>query len=491
MKLNDIKLLYKKYQLVFTLAVSTLLFFISTFWNPAIYIASVFILISYIFSSIEDIFAYSFYFMLFSGVIVFYVVLAVGTFLVVFIKYIVDVCRKKVPCYKYPLIATTIIVAIFSIIHYNVNDYGAFQGLLIVALFYIVYVMFCYRKQINIKKLFNTLLVGILVSAVLSLALYFIPSAKVFVFDDWDYNFISVHDKVFLIFKKYKRLQMFSYHPNHLASFCMFLVAYGIYNCITDKSYLNFKTNKKESYVNSLMIIVGSVAGFLTISKAFFIIFVIEVIYVFLYLIIHYKKQSVKLVLIALGILAVCCFVFRHQIIYIIERLFPNNSSTSINDITTGRVDIWKKFLQETLSSPLKLIFGEGLFTTDVVDIGPHSIYIAVIFRFGIVGILMLAGLVYTYIISCDCKLKIDLKKILPLLVFLVYSIQEANIDERFFFLIISIMLLFNNKNNFISEKLNAENSTTTTINNELAKDDDGLLDNVVTESEKSNQSLN
>ena len=438
MKLEKLSNFYKKYQLVITLVISTLLFFISTFWNPAIYIASVYILISYIFSSIENIFAYSFYFMLFSGVIVFYIVMAVGSFLVVFIKYIVEASRGKVKVYKWPLLATTLIVALYSLIHYKINEYGVFQGLLIIALMYLAYVVFCYRDQISIRKLFKSMCAGILVTALLSLILYFVSSAKVFIFDNWDYGFVTVKDKVFLpVGDEYKRLELFSYHPNHLACFCMFLIAYSIYELI------NSTGSKRELIENIFMFIVGMIVGFLTLSKAFFIIFVIELLYVLAFLVSHYKKKSIKYIVAGVVILAVCCFIFRNQIAIIIYRLLPENGSSSLDDMTTGRVAIWIKFLNEIFSSPVKIVFGEGLFTTDIVDIGPHSIYIALLFRFGIMGLIMLLGLIVLYIKSCDGKLKISFSKTLPIIIFAIYSIQEANIDERFFFLLISLILLF------------------------------------------------
>ena len=438
MNFSNIKNLYKKHQLAVTLVVGTFLFFISTFWNPAIYIASVFILVSYIFSSIEDIFAYSFYFMLFSGIIVFYVVLAVGTFLVVFVKYIADVIKEKAEVHKKPLLATTVIVAIYSLIHYKLNDYGIFQGLLIIGLMYLIYVMFCYRKQISIRKLFKVMCIGMIATSLLSLLLYFCSSAEVFVFDNFDYTFRPVKEKVLLdVGGQYKRLELFSYHPNHLASFCMFLIAYAVYTMI------NNKQEKTDLIENIVMLSVGIIVGLLTLSKAFFIIFALEIVFVFVYLIIQHKKQSLKFVIPIALVIIVGALVFHKQIAVIIKRLLPNGTNTSLDDLTTGRVGIWIKFIDELLSSPIKLIFGEGLFTTDIVDIGPHSIYIAILFRFGIVGTVALGWLIYTYIISVDSKLKLHFRKILPIVVFLVYSIQEANIDERFFFFIIAVILLF------------------------------------------------
>lgn len=432
---------YKKYQLIITLFVGTLLFFISTFWNPAIYVAAVFILASYAISSIEDIFAYSFYFILFSGVIVFYIVIAVGTFLIVFIKYIVDICKKRVKVYKWPLIATTIIVVIYSLIHYAVNKYSFFQGLLIIAFMYLIYVMFCYRDQIKFRKLFRSLFAGIAVSAVLTLMLYWVDSAKVFVFDNWNYSFISIKDKVLFGSGDETRLVLFSFHTNHLAYICLFLIAYSVHSLINDKM------TKLVLIEDILFFVSGLVVGLFTLSKAFLVVLLFEIIYAIICLIIRYKKKSILPIAIFASVVIVLGLIFHNQIIDIINRLIPIGKVNIINEMLTGRLDIWNKFIDELLSSPVKLIFGEGLFTLDVVDIGPHNLYLAILFRFGIVGTLLLIALAIIYAKSCEEKLHFSLTKLLPFLSFLIYSIQETNLDARFVFLTISVMLMFEKNN--------------------------------------------
>lgn len=436
------RVLLEKYRLPLTLGLATVLFFVSVFWAPAIFIAAGFMLTAYIFSDIDEIFAYSFYFMLFSGVIVFYITLAVGTFVIVFIKYIVDARRGRVRVYKLPLIVTTVFTVITALIHYKVNSYGFFQGLLIIGLLYICYVIFCYRDKLSVEKMFNSMFAGMVVSIILSLILYNIRSAKVFVFDDFDYGFASAHDIIFLIAGKFKRLAMFSYHPNHLASFCMFELAYAF------SVLINVSGGGKWQKLQCLsMIAVSTVIGFLTLSKAFFIIFVSELIFVLITLAVHYKKKSLPYLIAAGVVLATVAAIFYRQIGEILERLLPNHGSNTLNDITTGRVDIWKKFIDELSSNRAKFVFGVGLFTTDAVDIGPHSFYLALIYRFGLVGIVGLGAVIMSYFRVIDTKKSLGfgeiMRRSLPLLVFAIYSVQEANLDERFFFLVTAVLLLW------------------------------------------------
>ena len=86
MTFGKVKEFYLKYQLPVTLAISTLILCISVFWNFALYISAAFVIISYIFSSVEDICAGTFYFMLYSGVSIFFMSVAVGAILVLFGK---------------------------------------------------------------------------------------------------------------------------------------------------------------------------------------------------------------------------------------------------------------------------------------------------------------------------------------------------------------------------------------------------------------------
>ena len=108
-------------------------------------------------------------------------------------------------------------------------------------------------------------------------------------------------------------------------------------------------------------------------------------------------------------------------------------------------MNIWKQFLAETFSTPLKALFGVGIFTKDIVDIGPHNLYIAVLYRFGIFGIIAIGFLVWSYLREINYKLKCSFISIFPLLILLLLAMQEACIDERLFFYIFKYA-------NFISE---------------------------------------
>lgn len=441
MNFSKVKELYFKYQLAFTLAVSTSILIISTFWNPAQYISVGFVIISYIFSSVEDICAGTFYFMLYSGISVFFMSVAVGAILVLIGKYIFDACKKKVKIYKYILILTTIISVLFSLIHYQIDSYGILLGLYTIAILYFSYIVFCYHKELSFKRIFKYLFIGLIVSISLTLVLSLLSSAKLTRFVEGELIEVTIKEKMFLVYSDFYgsdfyRLELLTYHPNYLSIHCLMLICYGIY------SLINYKQTKDDLITNLGMIIVPTIAGFLTLSKAFYVLLILILIYSICYLVYKFKLKSLKYIVpILLGIILICV-VFSDPLKKTFERLLPNEDGNDFNDITTGRFEIWKTYFGDLLGSPLKLLFGEGLFT-GYLGMGPHNFYLLILFRFGIVGTLMLIGLAVLYVFAYDGKFLFSLKRILPLAVFLIYSLQESEDDERIIFLVVTIILMF------------------------------------------------
>jgi hypothetical protein len=83
----------------------------------------------------------------------------------------------------------------------------------------------------------------------------------------------------------------------------------------------------------------------------------------------------------------------------------------------------------------------------DVVSIGTHNMYVDILYRVGFVGVCALVALAVYFVKSAGIKLKIDWKKMLPILIILLFAIQEACMDERFLFVLIGAALMFENEN--------------------------------------------
>jgi len=143
------------------------------------------------------------------------------------------------------------------------------------------------------------------------------------------------------------------------------------------------------------------------------------------------------------GLFIFFVIVFRNRFIDIFERFFVYNYDTLLGMLTTGRSGIWQQYANAILESPLKLLFGFGFFSKEELLIGPHNFYIFILYRFGLVGIMFLAYLVYSYFRSVKTNPKFSIKNSLIFITFLIIGLQEACIDERFYFFIIGLALVF------------------------------------------------
>ncbi len=442
---------YIKNKLACTLGVSTFLLFLSTMWHPFMYVMLAYLMVSMIFFSVQEILCSTFYFISFSGFLILFIGMTVYTFILLIIKYIIDVKKKRVKIHKLPLILTGAIVLLFSLIFYEVNDYSALQGVLIIAIFAFFYLAFAYRKQIEVKGCCKWLLLGVIVSAVIGVLVYLIPGTQIFAFKDWGLGLVSVKDIFFYTGDTNKRLQLLSFHINHLCVTCAFSIAFVVYEFIK-------KENKTKAEI--AIYIVGAmfaiVTGVLTLSKAFLVIFSLIVVYAIIMAIVVYRKKSLKVVLPVIACILVFCLIFNKQIFSIINRFLQYDGYGNLLDkLTTGRVAIWKDFMSETFSNVWKALFGVGFFTKDVIDIGPHSLYVAIVYRLGILGLIALGVLIWSYIKEAG-KLRYSLNSLFPMLVVLILAIQEAFLDERLYFLALAILIAFGSK----SQKQLPENET-------------------------------
>lgn len=419
--LETLKLFYKKFKPLIIMATITLLLFLCGFCEPFWIAACVVVFFFYLTCSFGEILCYSLYFAMFSALGTFYVYSLLIAFVIISGKYIYQLCKKKQKFYAKPFIFTTLFVLLFSLIHYEVDYFGFEQGLLVVALLYVMYFAFVYRKQIDVKKCFDFLFIGMIASSVLGVASM--------VFDNFAYSIFYVDSASF------KRLQLFCYHQNYLANFSIFALAFNVYQIVNGKIDL-----KKQIPYIALTVVLG----LLTMSKAFMLMCVLIFAYLFVYLIAKFKLKSLIVILPAIVVVAVLMIIFRDFVKDLFSRFFIYTGSTSIlNKITTGRIEIWEKYISEFLRSVPRMLFGVGLFNVKLISIGPHSVFIYFLYRTGFVGVISLALLGYCYFKESEVKIKPTLKNMLLFLTYVILSFNEMVFSDRFFiFLILSLVLM-------------------------------------------------
>lgn len=138
--------------------------------------------------------------------------------------------------------------------------------------------------------------------------------------------------------------------------------------------------------------------GFLSVSKSFILIFACMVLLWLLELMAQRGRISVKLMLAitaSVGLLfLLSSTVFTDSIGMIINR-FTNWDN--LNELTTGRTEIWSRYFQAFDKDPLLFTFGKGFTNILVNDKATHNTLLQIVFQFGIIGLIFLAVWMWIY----------------------------------------------------------------------------------------------
>lgn len=169
--------------------------------------------------------------------------------------------------------------------------------------------------------------------------------------------------------------------------------------------------------------------GILTISKSFLLMLAIGVIIYYAISIKEKKYLKSMLLIICASIFGICILTGKITIFDdVISRLL------SSDDITTGRVDIWKNYVEYLLAHPVKLIIGNGI-GTSALNYLAHNTYLDFLYYYGIVGtIVFIMGVKYA--IGYKEKKK-TITNLAPLICFSILSFCLSNIQMYDFVYII------------------------------------------------------
>ena len=128
--------------------------------------------------------------------------------------------------------------------------------------------------------------------------------------------------------------------------------------------------------------------GVMTYSKTFFLMLVL---FALIYVIWQFysKRYIYGGALVALGLLAALWALLsdRSPFAVVLSRF----GSGSLNEITTGRMEVYIDYLRESASSFGSLMFGKGLGAAGLYK-APHNLYVELIYYIGIVGLLLYVG---------------------------------------------------------------------------------------------------
>lgn len=409
----------KKYKMILFLAVSTLLLVGGGLWGPLWMISAGLTVAFFAVCSVAEILAIVLYFLSFSGVGLQYIVILIGAFLVIGVKYAIDVVKKRNNFHILPFAITCLFVVVWSCIQYKVDGAGLEQGALFIALMFGIYLMFVSKDKIDIRKAFNLLTIGLVVGAICGVATMMFDGYAVPL-----YHFDGT----------YKRMQFLSYHYNFLQMAALFAIAYYVYSLINKEG---------KWWWNVGAIAVALILGALTMSKAFVLACGLIVCYVIIVMIVKYKKKSLKFVIPAIVVAIVGCFVLKDYLLKILDRFtYSFKTGNILNQITTGRYDIWCEYMAQITSSVPTMLFGFGFFNEFAAGIIAHNTLIHLLHRVGFVGIIVMSLLIYVYAKQAKSKMKITLSNCLPLFIYIFLALEEQVFSDRFFlFLVFAVIL--------------------------------------------------
>jgi hypothetical protein len=141
----------------------------------------------------------------------------------------------------------------------------------------------------------------------------------------------------------------------------------------------------------------------------------------------NYKKRSIIFIVPAIAIISIMYFAFRTTIGSTIDRLLLQvDGKFSLRLLTSDRSILWTKYINEITSSMSNMLLGVGLFNKRLIAIGPHNLFIHILYRLGFIGVILLALLGYFYYKVSEKKYKPTIKNSLLLTVFLMISMIES-----------------------------------------------------------------
>ena len=154
---------------------------------------------------------------------------------------------------------------------------------------------------------------------------------------------------------------------------------------------LKEKQFKKRLILLSILILL-TYSGFISVSKSFALVTVCILLFWIIELLFQKEKFSAKVMLfltVVIGVLFVLfSTVFSDLLEMMLNRFFA--SGTNMSAFTTGRIEIWKSYLEKLTDNILLLLFGIG-YTNDLVNgRAAHNSLIQCVYQLGISGTVMI-----------------------------------------------------------------------------------------------------
>lgn len=299
------------------------------------------------------------------------------------------------------------------------------------------YVVFCVKKDLNIRQAINYMFGGLIVSSILAVI---------------SLLFVNFQYEIFNVVGEDNRFRAFTNNTNYLYMRALFVLSYYMFQHI----------NKNLSFLKFIFIyLICALISVSTLSKtAIGMLVLISGIYLILLLKQDFKK-NIKFVGIIVLIALIFCVVGLKFIMSIWERFsYDFNSANVATSLFTGRNEIWDIYSDAIFNDPLKALFGHGLVTQQLYVSPPygfgrtetHNLYLFLLYRFGIVGTVALGYIIYLFVKE-SMPAKPKFIAYLPLIFLVVESLFDNTFKVfNFSYFMLTFIILFPHENFTVSK---------------------------------------
>ncbi len=365
-----------------------------------------------------------------------FMVTLIGYCIILLVKYYQGVKKgkynfnKKLVCLLASFLSFSIFISCFSGLYR-----GAWLYLTYVPFFYLIFNM---KEEFNIAQGMNFLLGGLLTTSLLAIVTLIFPGFQYEVFMEG-------------------RFRAFTNHPNYTYMRALFVVCYYMYRYL-NKDLTLFKFGAIYAFcgVITLTTLSKTGIGMLVLMTLIFVVFFLKQDF----------KKNIKIVGIfgfALLILSLVCYKF---IGIIISRFLGDFQSGNFwNSLLTGRDDIWKDYLTAIFEGPIKFLCGHGILAEEVFihaqgqTRASHNLYIFMLYRFGLIGCILIGWLVWKLLKSS--KLKAQIIAWLPMIFLLIESLFDNTFEwNHFTYFAFAVMILFLGNKKKDSKDIKKENES-------------------------------
>lgn len=345
---------------------------------------------------------------------------------VMLIRYLIDIRHKK-KIFNWKNLLIWLGLYIILLIPINKITFSALSSFLTISsLFASLYLIVQYKEEFQLKKILDVWLLAVIFSLLLYPFKDILPYLSDFI--------VSFEN----------RFACLSRDPNYFA-FELMVLLFGY-------TILFFSNEIKKQFI--LPFVLVTIFGFLSVSKSFLICYSVYLVICLIYFIrflttkVASKKQKILVV-------SICCLIIVIAAVFvcliILPKLFSNRDNVLLTDdisiygvinaVTTGRFDIWMKYLQLIFSSFTCFVFGYGFLNGYPYE-AIHNTPIQILFFGGLIGFVCI--LILTIIL-----LKKERKPIWFYLYISVILLFSCGLDLLFSYrtyLILAIMILCFNK---------------------------------------------